>query len=358
MDTVAATRSPARRALEEHLAASEAFNLERLGAGYAGDARLRTHEGDTVEGRDAVVAWFASRESFFRSLAVHPERIEVLGSTVVLDWWGETPTGTRLAGRDAFDVDGGGRIVEQRVVQVGRTDRQRRDVRCEIEPPVARLVLDRAAKRNAVSQSMLADMTAFVREIDSDDRVRALLLAGEGADFCAGEDVRGFDFADERRARAFLDGPLTFFASLELLPVPVVVSVQGHALGFGSEVLLVADAVYAAPTATFGFAEIDHGAVPSVLVTRGLGVVGRRRAMDLALTGRRFAAAEAWQLGLVHVVADDPRTAAEDALDMVAGWPPASVRTVTRLLTAGVLDDHADARDFMPPVLTQVRVAI
>jgi enoyl-CoA hydratase/carnithine racemase len=205
---------------------------------------------------------------------------------------------------------------------------------------------------------MLHAMRGFVEEIAENDDVRALVLAGEGKGFCAGEDVRGFEFPDIETAERFLDGPLGLFTALELLPKPVCVAVHGFAFGFGSEVLLVADSVHAAPGTLFGFAEIDHGLVPSVLMTRGLDVVFRRRAVDLALTGRRFDAAEALALRLVHEVNDDPRTAAESAAREMSRWPAEPVALVQGTLGSRVVDDHARAREFMPEVLTQVAVAI
>jgi enoyl-CoA hydratase/carnithine racemase len=205
---------------------------------------------------------------------------------------------------------------------------------------------------------MLHAMRRFVEEVAADDDVRALVLVGEGKGFCAGEDVRGFDFPDIETAERFLDGPLDLFAALERLPKPVCVAVHGFAFGFGSEVLLVADSVHAAPGTLFGYAEIDHGLVPSVLVTRGLGVVFRRRALDLALTGRRFGVEEALALRVVHEVNDDPRASAEGAAREMAQWAPEPVALVKGVLGGHAVDDHARTREFMPQVLTQVAVSI
>src|SRR5581483_8689084 len=137
-------------------------------------------------------------------------------------------------------------------------------LRLEVEPPLARIVIDRDEKRNALSIPMLQAMRRFVGEVAGDDRVRALVLRGEGRGFCAGEDVTGFEFPDVETAERFLDGPLDLFLALERLPKPVVVALHGFAFGFGSEVLLAADCVLAEPGTRLGFAEIDHGLVPSV----------------------------------------------------------------------------------------------
>jgi len=230
-------------------------------------------------------------------------------------------------------------------------------VRLEVEAPLARLVLARPERRNAVSQAMLAEMTAMLGEVAADERVGALVLRGEGPDFCAGEDVRGFQFPDAEACAAFLRGPLGFFTALETLAKPVVAAVHGHALGFGAEVLLACDAVLADPGAILGFAEIDHGAVPSVLMTRGLGSLFRRRALDLALTGRRVGADEARDLRLVHEVVAGVHEAADALARDLATRPAAAVAVVKTLLGADAPDDHAAAAEFMGRVLVQVRVA-
>ncbi len=231
-------------------------------------------------------------------------------------------------------------------------------VRLETDGPVAHLVLARPERRNAVSQPMLATMTKALAVVAADDGLRALVLRGEGPDFCAGEDVAGFSFPDAEKSTAFLSGPLGFFTALETLPKPVVAAVHGHALGFGSEVLFACDAVLADRDATFGFAEIDHGAVPSVLMTRGLATVFRRRALDLALTGRRVGAEEARRLRLVHEVVDDVHDAARCLALELAERPSASVRVVKTLLGADARDDHDAATEFMSRVLVQVRATL
>ncbi len=231
-------------------------------------------------------------------------------------------------------------------------------VRIERDGPLLHIVLDRDAKRNAVSQPMLATLTRAVVDAAADARVGAVVLRGEGRDFCAGEDVRGFDLGDLASASRFLEGPTRFFEQLEILEKPVCVAVHGHALGFGSEVLLTADVVVAHPGSTFGFAEIDHGAVPSVLMTRGVGSVRRRRAISWALTGRRFGALEALGAGLVHLVDPDPVAVATDWARRMATYEPAATAMVRSVLGIDAFEDHDLARDVMPAVLLQTRAAI
>ena len=179
------------------------------------------------------------------------------------------------------------------------------------------------------------------------------LIRGEGPDFCAGEDLTGLRVRTADEARAYLDVPLDLMRALETLPKPVIVAVHGHALGFGAEVLLVADGVFAGPDAVIGCAEIDHGLVPPVLLTRGLGTIRRRRAVALALLGERLTADEAVRAGLAHAVVPDPRAAAMAAAGEWARWSSHGMTALKRWLAHGIDADLDQAREFMPEIMVR-----
>lgn len=224
-------------------------------------------------------------------------------------------------------------------------------VRMEIDGPVAELVLDRPHKRNAVTLAMMAEMSRVVADVAVRDDVRALVIRGEGPDFCAGEDLAGLRVHTVDEARTYLDTPLDLMRALETLPKPVIVAVHGNALGFGAEVLLVADGVFAGADAVIGCAEIDHGLVPPVLLTRGLGTIRRRRAVALALLGERLSAEDAVRAGLAHAVVPDPRAAAMAAAQEWARWSPRGMTALKRWLALGVDTDLDQARAFMPEMM-------
>jgi enoyl-CoA hydratase/carnithine racemase len=229
-------------------------------------------------------------------------------------------------------------------------------IRLEVSGPVAELVLARPLKRNAVTLDMLAAMTRAVQEVAGRDDIAALVIRGEGPDFCAGEDVRGLRFHTVDEARAYLDTPLDLMRALEVLPKPVVVAVHGHALGFGAEVLLMADGVFVSEDAVIGCAEIDHGLVPPILVTRGLGTIRRRHAVALALLGERLHADEAVRVGLAHAVVPDPREAAMAAAREWARWSPHGMAALKGWLALGIDADLDRARDFMPEIMVRAGV--
>jgi enoyl-CoA hydratase/carnithine racemase len=348
----------AREALDKHLAGVFNANPDQIREGYEKNAILRLPEGE-ICGKDAIGEWYGQSIDLCKTLNFRFERIEIKDLWASINWWADSKTSDLcVEGHEEFTINPEGNIQEQLVLKTGPTERPYEGIRFELEPPLARLILDRDEKRNAVSQAMLKIMKQSVAEVADNPDIRALVISGIGKDFCAGEDVRGFDFPDATSVVRFLDGPLDFFNAIETMNKPVVIAVHGHALGFGSEILLVADAVFSSPDAVFGFAEIDHGAVPSVAVTRGLDVMFRRRVLDLALTGRLFDVNTAIEARLVNAISDNPIEAADQAAIQMSAWSPDSVSLIKSLLGHGAPDDHDRARNFMIPPLTQVKVAL
>src|SRR5690606_17178804 len=122
---------------------------------------------------------------------------------------------------------------------------------------------------------------------------------------CAGADIgwmaRVIEYtADENLQDA--DNVARMFLALDRLPAPVIGRVQGAALGGGAGLCAVCDIVVAADDAVFGFTEVKLGIVPAVIAPFVLAKIGRSAARELFLTGARFTAERAREIGLVHVV--------------------------------------------------------
>lgn len=197
------------------------------------------------------------------------------------------------------------------------------------EDGVERLTLLRPDARNAFNEGMIAELNWWADSVLADRSVRLVVLEGAGSSFCAGADLewmgrmarfsrqQNVDDASEL-ARAFL--------TLDRLPMPVVGRVHGAALGGGTGLAAICDIVIAAETAVFGFTEVRLGLIPAVIAPFVIAKIGRSAARELFLTGERFSAARARELGLVHSVVPEDRLDAEvsryrDAL--LAGAPGA-----------------------------------
>ena len=171
--------------------------------------------------------------------------------------------------------------------------------------PVEYLSLNRPDVRNAFNDGLIAELTDWAAQIRDDVSVRVVVLGGAGKTFCAGADVgwmaRTIEYSEEENMRDAAAASW-MFAALNTLPVPLIGRVHGAALGGGAGLAAVCDVVVAEERAVFGFTEVKLGILPAVISPFVLPKIGRSAARELFLTGTRFSAARARELGLVHAV--------------------------------------------------------
>jgi methylglutaconyl-CoA hydratase len=173
--------------------------------------------------------------------------------------------------------------------------------------PVERITLNRPDVRNAFNEQLIAELTAWADATARDSSVRVVVFAGAGKVFSAGADVEWMARAarytrDENERDAATASAM--FAAIDALPVPVIARVQGAALGGGAGLAAVSDIVVSERGAVFGFTEVKLGIIPAVISPFVLAKIGRSAARELFLTGMRFDAARAREIGLVHSVVD------------------------------------------------------
>jgi methylglutaconyl-CoA hydratase len=178
----------------------------------------------------------------------------------------------------------------------------RRDGRVEY------LTINRPEVRNAFNEQVIAELTRWAADIEEEAAhrtVRVAVLAGAGPMFSAGADVtwmaKTVDYSEEEN---LLDAMAAsrMLAALNDLPVPLIGRIHGAALGGGSGLAAVCDIVVAEEQAIFGFTEVKLGILPAVISPFVLAKIGRSAARELFLTGMRFSAHRAKEIGLVHAV--------------------------------------------------------
>ncbi len=215
---------------------------------------------------------------------------------------------------------------------------------------VAHLRLNRPEAANGLDLELLTVLHGAVEQIDADARVRAVLLSGEGAHFCAGGDVRRFAAQGEnlpdyiRPATAELAAVAT---GLMQLRAPVLAAVQGYAAGGGGMGLVCsADLVIAAESAQFLCGATRVAMVPDAGVSVTLAkLVGLRKAMELLLLNPTLTAAQALEICLVNRIVPDANLA-EESLALarrLASGAPLALAATKRLVWAGVAGEPAAA---------------
>jgi len=192
---------------------------------------------------------------------------------------------------------------------------------------VVLLRIDRPEARNALSPEAMEELASALERLDADPGVRCVVIAGSDKVFAAGADIKAM--AERSFAEALRHPAASFWRRLAAIKTPMVAAVSGYALGGGCELALACDMIVAAEGATFGQPEIGLGIIPGGGGTQRLArVLGKQRAMELVLTGRRFGAAEAQAMGLVNRLAPDDAWL-EEAMALaaeVASKPPVASR--------------------------------
>ena len=179
----------------------------------------------------------------------------------------------------------------------------------EIDHGVARLWLSRPEVRNAFDGQMVTELRTVLDELAASDSVRVVVLGGRGQVFCAGADLEWMKklagFGREENLAEARDMADLFFA-LASSPKPVVARVQGAALGGGAGLVAACDIAVAAEGTRFGFPEVRLGLIPAVISPYVLARIGESAARELFLTGERFEADKAREIGLVRAVVPEP----------------------------------------------------
>ena len=213
-------------------------------------------------------------------------------------------------------------------------------LRIERAGAVARVALARPEVRNAFNAELIGQLTDAFAALAAEppDALRAVVLSGDGPVFCAGADVEWMRAAaamDVDANEADAARLATMLETIDTCPAPVIARVHGAALGGGMGLCAVSDVVVAAADATFGFTETRLGILPAVIGPFALAKIGESQARALFLTGSRFDAARARDIGLVHEVLADESALDERVAELVGellAAGPTAVREAKALI--------------------------
>ena len=215
-------------------------------------------------------------------------------------------------------------------------------------PSVARLVLNRPDKRNALSTELREGLIAAAETVLADPEIRSVVLTGAGPVFCAGGDIASMGRHDVHSGRARMRANHRLVRVLMLAEKPIVAAVNGTAFGAGSGLALMADTIVAGQGSSFGFNFFRLGLVPDYGLLGTLPQrVGRARARQILLRGGAVGIEEAERIGLVdRVVPDaDLQEAAIEEAEILGAQPAFAFRLAKRILTEAptTLDALLDA---------------
>ncbi|WP_374553015.1 enoyl-CoA hydratase/isomerase family protein [Sphingobium yanoikuyae] len=218
-------------------------------------------------------------------------------------------------------------------------------LRLERDGAIARLLIDRADRRNAMTQKMWEAMPHLVADAMADADIRVLILASATPGlFCAGADINEFAAcsgdADWRAANQAAIRSTQY--ALTHADKPVIAAIDGDCVGGGCGLAIACDLRIAAPTARLGITPAKLGIVYSLFDTRLLiDLVGPARAKRILFTGALHDAEAALAIGLVDEIATDPLAAADALAREIAANAQHSVRA-SKAMVRRILDGQAD----------------
>ncbi|CAM3770315.1 enoyl-CoA hydratase family protein [Tsukamurella ocularis] len=220
-------------------------------------------------------------------------------------------------------------------------------VRYETRGGAAYLTIDSPHNRNAISQRLLADLSAGLERAAADDAARAVVLTHTGTTFCAGADLKeaaanGAGSDPKSRTLAMIGA----MRGIIECPKPVIAQVDGHVRAGGFGLIGSCDFVFAGPGASFAVTETRIGVAPAMVSLVLLPHLPSRVASTLLLTGRKFDGAEAAGYGLITAAVADPAAAVAEQLAELQLCSPQGLRETKQILWHDVLrsfDERADA---------------
>jgi methylglutaconyl-CoA hydratase len=226
--------------------------------------------------------------------------------------------------------------------------------------PVATVTLARPELHNAFNATMIAELRDCFTALASDEAARVVVLTGAGPSFCAGADLnwmRGsLDWSHEQ-SLADTEVLATMFEAAWNLPRPLIGRINGAALGGGAGLVACCDIAVAVDSARFGFSEVKLGLLPAVIAQYVVPKIGVSQARALFVSGERFTAERAFEIGLVHAVtpaADLDATVGTLAGRMFSSGPVAAAQA-KRLVDAVWSLEREAARRYVVHAITEAR---
>ena len=199
------------------------------------------------------------------------------------------------------------------------------------EAPIATVQINRPDVLNALNEEVLDELVKELTALDEDDGIRCIVLTGNERAFAAGADIKE-NFVTATPVSMLKQDLTTRWEAIRRIKTPIIAAVSGYALGGGCELAMICDIIVASETAQFGQPEINLGIIPGAGGTQRLTrAVGKYRANEIILTGRRIKADEAKAIGLTAQVypaaswLDDAKALART----IAEKPPVAARLAT-----------------------------
>lgn len=224
------------------------------------------------------------------------------------------------------------------------------------------LVLNRPEVKNAFDNTLISEISDFFERLDYEKaQFRVVVVTGAGSSFCAGADLNWMkSMVDYSMEENLADSArlAKMFRLISSCLLPVIARVNGPAIGGGAGLVAACDIAIAAASATFGLSEVKLGLAPAVISPYMIRKMGDRYCREYFLTGERFSAARALEIGLVNQVVDDSGldTAVEKLISLLLSSGPQAIAACKQLLARGPKAGDPETDNFMIELIARLRI--
>ncbi len=212
--------------------------------------------------------------------------------------------------------------------------------------------LNRPDKRNALNFELVSELRQVFSEAATDERVRVIVLTGEGKAFCAGADLTYIQQLQQNTFEENLEDSRhlkELFYAIYTHPKVVIAQVNGHALAGGCGLATVCDFSFSVPEAKFGYTEVKIGFVPAIVMQFLIRKIGEGKTKDLLLSGRIITAEEAKYYGLINEVTEADQLeqrVTEFALELSTNCSGESIALTKKMMAAGQSKSLEEALEY------------
>ena len=227
---------------------------------------------------------------------------------------------------------------------------------------VARVTLNRPDVRNAFNEDLIIEICILFQNIKDDDSVRVVVLTGAGSAFCAGADLNwmkkviDYDIEENVMDAEHLVDMLEF---IDTCPKPVIGRINGPTMGGGCGLVAVCDIAIASFDAKFAFSEVKLGIVPAIISPYVIRKIGIGPTRELFLTGERFDAHRAKEIGLVNAVAQPESldSAIDTKINLLLSSGPKAIAEVKKLVRKVPYVVPTELRKYTAELIAKLRVS-
>jgi len=232
----------------------------------------------------------------------------------------------------------------------------------KIDNRVGYIILNRPDVHNAFNDKMIEELSLVFDDIEKNDGIRVVVLAGEGKSFCAGADLnwmrRVKDYSYEENLKESL-ALADMLYKIYSCPKPTIAQVHGYAIGGGTGLVAVCDIALATTDAKFSFSEVKLGLIPACISPYVVKKCGEGRCREFFLTGERMSAEKAFNAGLVNIVVppDSLEKAINGLIYLLLSSGPEAIRMCKELLRTVPQMSVEEFKKYTAEIIAQMRVS-